>query len=131
MNSEAIPTEIKRFILTSIDSVPHLEAILLFRRHLQEEWDAKALAQRLYIPEKKAAEILAELNGGGFIAVRQDGPLLLYHYQPRSAELKELIDQLADIYVKHLVEVTNLIHFKINKQAQQLGDAFKWQKEKD
>jgi hypothetical protein len=130
-NYDSIPTDVRRFILTSIDSVPHLEALLMLRRDPMVEWDAKMMAQTLYMSEKRAAEILSDLNACGFISVRQDGEVLCYCHNPISLELRELVDRLADSYVKNLVEVTNLIHSKINKQAQQFGDAFKWQKEKD
>ena len=40
-----------------------------------------------------------------------------------------MIDRLAEVYYQHLVEVTNLIHSKTSKKAQQFADAFKWRKE--
>lgn len=125
-----IPEDIKRFILRSIDSVPHLEAVLLLRYDPDVEWDARMMAQRLYISEKKTGELLADLCSAGFAAVKE-GMDVLYCYQPISADLKETINQLAEIYADHLIEVTHLIHSKTGKQAQQFGDAFKWQKEKD
>ena len=127
---EQIPAEIKRFILTSIDSVPHLEAALLLRYEPTLEWDAKMMAQRLYISEKKAAEVLADLNAKGLVTIQQDSPPL-YRYDPTSLDLEEKMGQLSKIYAKHLIEVTNLIHSKTDKQAQQLGDAFLWKRERD
>ncbi|MCR4338001.1 MAG: hypothetical protein NUV91_09385 [Candidatus Omnitrophica bacterium] len=126
---EPIPEDIKRFILRSIDSVPHLEAILLLRYDPKIEWDGTTMAQRLYISEKKATELLTDLCAAGFASKEKDG--FMYFYNPISSELKELINRLAEIYTKNLIEVTNLIHSKTNKQAQTFGDAFKWQKEKD
>ncbi len=121
---------ITRFILTSIDSVPHLEAILLLRFDPKVEWDAKTMAQRLYISEKKAAEVLANLCAAGFVSAKEGG-VPLYQYSPVTVDLKEMMDQLADIYTKNLVEVTKLIHSKISKQAQQFGDAFRLQSDKE
>ena len=53
---------------------------------------------------------------------------------PKSPQMEtnaalSMIDQLAEIYAKNLVEVTNLIHSKIGKRAQQFADAFKWRKD--
>ncbi len=128
-----IPAEIKRFILTSIDSVPHLEALLLLRNEPKVEWDAKMMSQRLYVNEKKAADLLNDLCAGGFASSQQEEPpeTKFYSFHPASLGLNALIDQLADIYTKNIVEVTKLIHSKLDKQAQQWGDAFKWQKEKE
>jgi hypothetical protein len=125
-----IPDDIIRFILNSIESVPHLEAILLIYREPKKEWDAKMMAESLYISEKRAAGILADLLDSGFIAVRKyDIPL--YRYQPKSLEREKIINRLSIIYADNLIEVTNLIHSKISKQAKKFVDAFKWKNERE
>ena len=123
-----ITGHVKRFILTSIDSIPHWEAILLLRYDQTMVWDAKSIAQTLYISEKKAGDILNDLYASRFI-IKDNAHY--FHYKPDSLELKKNVDQLADIYAKNLIEVTNLIHSKTDKKAQQFGDAFKWQTETD
>lgn len=125
-NEENIPAHIKRFILTSIDSVPHLEAMLLLHADQQTAWDAKAMAQRLYTNDQKAGDLLSDLCKAGFAVAQSAGR---YSYGPISSELREKIDQLCEVYSKRLLEVTALIHSKTNKNAQQFGDAFKWQNE--
>jgi len=129
-SDEVIPPDVRRFILTSIDSVPHLEALLLLRYDVTAEWDAKAMSQRLYISERRTAYLLESLLAAGFAAVKRGSPDV-YYYSPVTAELKDILDRLAVIYSKKLVEVTNLIHSNLSKRAQQFGDAFKWQNEKD
>jgi hypothetical protein len=52
-----------------------------------------------------------------------------YRYQPASEELRGKIDQLADLYARHLVDVTLLIHSSLDRKAQQFADAFKWRKD--
>jgi hypothetical protein len=123
-NGAPLTDEIKRFILTSIPSVPHLEAILLLRNHT-EKWDGKALARRLYLGEKAACDLLTELCEAA--VVQFDGSS--YRYDPASQELRNKIDQLADVYASHLIEVANLIHSKTGKRARQFADAFKWRKD--
>ena len=128
MNREPIPEDVRRFILTSITSVPHLEALLLLRSAPQQSWDGQTVAQRLYISEKAAKELLADLCAAGFLIVTERAPSL-YRYHPHSDELREMINRLADAYAKNLVEVTNLIHSKTGRKAQQFADAFKWRKD--
>jgi len=130
MSPQQIPEHLQRFILRSIDSVSHLEAMLLVRYDPQREWDSKTMAQGLYISEKKAAELLSDLCAAGFAAVKGSGEYL-YHYSPRSSDLRDTINHLSQIYSTNLIEVTNLIHSKTGRQAQQFGDAFKWQNAKD
>lgn len=128
MTREPIPDDVQRFILISIPSVPYLEAMLLLRNHADRDWDAKQVAQRLYMTEKAAAELLFELHGAGVLhAAAQEVPS--YRYRPISEELAQMIDRLAQTYSSNLVEVTNLIHSKISKKAQQFADAFRWRKD--
>jgi hypothetical protein len=125
---EAIPEDVRRFILTSVSSVPFLEALLLMRNAPEQAWDSLSVAKRLYISDKAAAELLAELNAFGVVAVTEsDGGF--YRYHPTSDDLRELIDRLAEIYAKNLIEVTNIIHSKTGKRAQRFADAFKWRKD--
>ena len=43
--------------------------------------------------------------------------------------LRELIDRLAELYAKHLVEVTHLIHSTLDRKAQKFADAFRLRKD--
>lgn len=122
-----IPDEIRRFILTSIPSVPHLEALLLLRNEAMP-WDAKSVARRLYMSDKAALMLLAELQEAGMLACEQQEPMH-YRYDPVADDLRAMVDQLAEAYSRHLVEVTNLIHSKTGKRAQHFADAFKWRKD--
>jgi hypothetical protein len=128
MGREPMPEDVRRFILTSIISVPYLEALLLLRDAPDQPWDSATVAQRLYISDKAATELLADLSAAGFITVTAREPFL-YRYHPSSDELKQMINRLAEAYAKNLVEVTNVIHSKIGKKAQQFADAFKWRKD--
>ena len=128
MTREPIPEDIRRFILTSIPSVPYLEAMLLLRNEPAQSWDSKKVAQRLYISEKAAGELLSDLHTAGVVVVTaHKAPF--YRYHPSSDELQQMINQLAEAYAKNLVEVTNLIHSKTGKKAQHFADAFKWRQD--
>lgn len=122
-NNESLPPHIRRFILMSIDSVPHLEAVLLLRVNPNADWDLKAIARELFIGEKQAGEMMDNLVKAGFVSLNENA---LYSFQPASKKLRTVIAELSEFYAKNLIEVTNLIHSKINKQAQKFGDAFLW-----
>jgi hypothetical protein len=49
-----MPEDVRRFILSSVGSVPYLEALLLLRSAPEVSWGARQVAQRLYIGEKLA-----------------------------------------------------------------------------
>lgn len=128
MAEDPIPVEIKLFILKSIDSIAQLEALLLLRSNQSEEWDAGNVAKRLYISEQETALLLRRLCDESFIVATSNQPLR-YQYQPRSTELTQMVNQLAEIYSKQLVPVTNLIHSKPRTRIQEFADAFKLRKD--
>ncbi len=126
MISDEIPDAVRRFVLTSIPSVPFLEALLLLQAMPQARWDANALARRLYLSERAGAAVLAELHAAGFAA--EEAPGVVY-YHPRSDDIKELVAEVKMAYASNLVGISNLIHAKTNRKAQQFADAFKLRKD--
>jgi hypothetical protein len=128
MAENKIPDDVRRFILSNIPSVPYLEAILLLRNKPAHLWSSVQVAERLYIPEKTATEILSDLISARIAAVSTDIPPS-YQYAPSSTRLRETIDQLASTYASHLVEITNLIHSTSSKKAQQFANAFIWRED--
>jgi len=128
MTGESIPEDVRRFLLTSIPTVPHIEAMLLLRGMPNERWDTRRVGERLYVNDKLAETVLRDLCEIGVLEATWEGSPL-YRYRPSSEELRRVIDRLADTYARHLVEVTNLIHSGVNKKAQQFADAFMWRKD--
>ncbi len=128
ITGSTIPDDVRRFVLTSIPSVPYLEAMLLLRNDAAQAWDCAMLARRLYLADKTAAELLAELHAAGVLRAEQHAPER-YRFHPADEHMRLLIDRVADAYSTRLVEITNLIHSKSGKKAQQFADAFKWRKE--
>jgi hypothetical protein len=129
MVDTVIPEGSRRFVLTSIPSVPFLEALLLLRADPAQQWHPEALAQRLYVRDRVAQGLLEDLCTAGMATPCAPPSSHCYRYQPASSELRDRIDQLADLYAKHLVEVTHLIHSTLDRKAQQFADAFKWRKD--
>ena len=128
MGREPIPEELRRFILTSVRSVPFVEALLLFRAAHGEDLDTRALAQRLYVNERGAAELAGELHAAGVLERDAHNPEL-YRYAPASPELASMLDMLASFYASNLVDVTQLIHSVSTRRAMQFADAFKLRKD--
>jgi hypothetical protein len=126
MSNKAVPDEVRRFILTSIPSVPYLEALLLLRSEPGRGWDSFNVASRLYIGENQALELLHAMQQSG-IAVRTESGSFLF--APKTPELTAVIDDLAVTYSHNLVGVTDLIHSRVEKRAHQFADAFRWKKE--
>lgn len=93
-------------------------------------WSAKEVANRLYLAEAKAGEVLGALASAGVAtsALATDGTWL-YFYSPLQEGLAELIDEVAHIYALDLVGVTTLVHARLDKRAVQFADVFRWKKD--
>lgn len=120
----AIPDEVRRFILTSIPSVPYLEAMLLLRSEPGAAWDAPTLARRLYVPQGRAADLLRQLTEAGFVTAGAQG----WRWQP-APEATARLDELASAYSGNLLGVTQLIHSREDGRARQFADAFRLRSE--
>ncbi|WP_229491608.1 hypothetical protein [Massilia sp. HP4] len=111
--------------------MPFLEALLLLRADPSQQWESAMLASRLYIRERVASELLADLCTGG-IARSGDPPAAhCYRYDPVDVALRDRIDRLAELYARQLVDVTHLIHSSLERQAQQFADAFRLRKDEE
>ena len=129
MADRIIPEDIAQFIVEKVESVAHLEALLLLRNYPETGWSVPALAARLYISEELTTELLLALCAQGFAAT-DARDMSVYRYHPQSVELKTMLDRLAEIYTKHLVPVTNLIHSKPKSRIQEFAEAFRLRKDK-
>lgn len=128
MNDELIPHDVRQFILDKIDSVAYLEALLLFRSTPQQPWSCEAVANRLYVDQKQTTELLARLHADGFVMPAEEKER--YRYQPATSQLQHMVDSLAELYRKHLVPITNLIHSKPKTRVQEFADAFRLRKDR-
>lgn len=124
--SRAIPEPVKQLIAERINSVPELECILLLREHPEQIWTPSEAGQRLYVSATVAGHVLSELAQRGFF----DRSGSDYRYAPETPELAESVDQLAEAYSHHLVEVTHMIHAKPSTSVRQFADAFRFRKDK-
>ncbi len=128
MDNKFIPDDVGQFIIEKIDSVAELEALLLLHSGPEKSWGVLVLAERLYLGEKEAFELLVGLCTKGLVVHKTSQPPS-YQYQPGSVECRQVVDRLAEIYAKHIVPVTNLIHARPKTRVQRFADAFKLRKD--
>jgi Mn-dependent DtxR family transcriptional regulator len=115
-----IPDDIRRFLLTSVPSVPYLEAMLLLRAGGRPAWALEDVARRLYVSQQKAEELVRQLSEAGFVTAPEQGQI---EWRPPE-ELRGLVDEVARLYAEELVAVTELIHTRQERRARQFADAF-------
>jgi hypothetical protein len=125
----AISPEIQAFVVENIDSVAQLEALLLLRSGMGHSWPPSAVARRLYIQPKTAAELLKGLHERELIMLA-DPTTPAYKYGPTTAERVRLVEDLAIAYAKQLITVTEIIHSKCARTVQGFADAFRLREDK-
>jgi hypothetical protein len=126
MTGKPVPDAVKQLISNLIDSIPELEAILLLRDYREQSWTAERAGARLYVSKAIAGHILAVLEDRGFFTKEGEA----YRYAPASPSLEQAIDELADAYAHHLVDVTHLVHAKPSASVREFAAAFRFRKEK-
>ena len=124
-----IADDIRRFVLTSIPSVPYLEAMLVFHRQPSADFSAADIARALYIDEERARALLESLVSSGIVVGVGDNAAR-WRLGPRDDALQGLIDRLARTYDAEMIAVTHLIHDAVGKSAHRFADAFKLRKER-
>lgn len=124
MSKEAIPPDVRRFVLGTLPSVPHLEALLLLRDR-PDGLTHDELAARLYVTSASAAKVVADLEDSGLLV--SEGARTLYG--PTNDALRATIDILAAVYARNVVAVSSLIHSTTDRKAFQFADAFRVRKE--
>jgi hypothetical protein len=123
-----IPDDVHRFVLTSIASVPLLEALLLLRANPTLTWSAVTLAQRLFVNPAVANELLSQLCESGLAAPTD--PVGSFRWNPDSP-VAHIVDKLAGVYAVNVVDVTGLIHARQERRAIRFADAFRLRKKQE
>lgn len=117
------------FILEHIDSVPHLEALVLLWNSRPVGWTCEELASRLYVPSDKTAQVLRDLVRMQLIA-ESPGPPPKYSYVAKSEEQNELLASLDNAWRKDLVRISTMIHSKASSGVREFARAFQFKQEK-
>jgi hypothetical protein len=128
MAAGAIDPAVERFLLDSIDTVPHLEALLLLFQS-PTLWTVVQLAARIYVNDKQAHSILEDLARRSLI-VRIEQTPTAYQYVARSPEQTALLGEVAQSYRTQLVQVTRFIHSNASGSVRDFARAFRL-KDKD
>jgi hypothetical protein len=128
MPREPIPDELRRFILTSVPSVPFVEALLLLIAAGDAAVDTDRIARELYITRENAQQVVQALVAAQAIAPHPAGGDA-WRFAPATPELDALLRLLAVTYGRDLIGVTDLIHSRTARRAQQFADAFRIRKD--
>jgi hypothetical protein len=121
--------EVDRFILDHVDSVPHLEGLLLLWREHFKPWTAEEVSKRLWINREDARSILQDLVRERLVTPIA-GQEEQYTYQT-GPNNDLLIQAVADTYRTEMIRISNMIHAKPSSAVRAFARAFRFTKEQE
>jgi|SRR5581483_574703 DNA-binding MarR family transcriptional regulator len=127
-DDQEIRGQVDRFVLDEIDSVPHLEALLLLWSRRPQEWSATDMAKALYVERSFAEQVLKDLSQRK-LAVAVSGSSDRYSYDAESEERNRLIEALDAIYRREIVRISRMIHAKGSAAVREFAKAFRFTKD--
>jgi hypothetical protein len=130
MSKEKAEEEVFRFILDEIETVPHLEALLLLWNSRPKRWGKEELSERLFTREDQLTSLMQDLVRRRLVVAGADVPNQ-YWYESQSPEMDWLIEAVAATYQHQLVRISTLIHSKAAPAVREFAKAFKFTKEKE
>ena len=124
MTPEDLPDDVLRFIREQVDTVPHLEALLLLWESAPTSWAPEELAARLYVDVATAQRIVGDFARRKVLIRSGQG----HAYDPAN-EHAALLPRVAQTYRRQLVQVTRFIHSKGSPAMQEFARAFKFKQD--
>jgi len=128
--SSPVEQEVYEFVLNEIDSVPHLEALLLLWNSRPNPWLTEDVARRLYVAPRVAKTLLQDLGRHGFLKNSQANSEQ-YVYDSGSEPKDRLMALLDTTYRHQVVRISTLIHSKASSAVLDFARAFRFTKERE
>jgi hypothetical protein len=128
MTDQKRDSRIDQFILEQIDSVTHLEALLLIWNSRPKVWSAEDMGKVLYVRNEFATKILDGLSQRGLIATPASGT---YTALVADEERTTLLEEVDAAYRRELVRISSMIHSKAPAGVRDFARAFRFTKDKE
>lgn len=122
--------QVDRFILEQIDTIPHLEALLLVWHRRPKAWSASEMAGSLFVPLELAAKILRDMEQRGLLKERPASSGQ-YAYHSQSEEHDRLMGAVEETYRRELIRIARMVHAKTPASLRDFARAFRFTKEKE
>jgi hypothetical protein len=130
MEGDTRRLQVDRFILAEIDSVPHLEALLLLFNSRPKMWSIDEMGKALYVRNEVASKILESLVQRNLIAANPRAPETFFYSQDEENR-NELLQDVDTVYRKEVVRISSMIHSKAPAGLRDFARAFRIKKDKE
>lgn len=129
MGNKDKPFDVDQFLQDQIDTVPHLEALLLLWNSRPKAWSVEEMARGLFVARESAKDILNDLLGRRLInPVPGAGETFRYETEPDRDRLIAAVDST---YRQELIRISRMIHSKPPAAVREFARAFRVKKDRE
>lgn len=121
--------DVDQFLQDHIDTIPHLEALLLLWNSRPKEWSVDEMGKALYLAPEAAQEILDDLVRTRLIFAII-GTSESFRYDP-APDKDRLLSAVDSTYRRELIRITRLIHSKPSPAVRAFAQAFRIKKDRE
>lgn len=130
MDEDTLNKEVDEFILEQIDTVPHLEALLLLWNRRPKQWTVEEMASALYVSSGVARSILQALTRRGLLIAERETSEC-YCFKSLSGKRDGLIQAVDATYRRDLIRISRMIHSKAAPGVREFAQAFRFTKDRE
>lgn len=119
-----------RFIREHIESVPHLEALMLLWNSRPVLWSCEELASRLYVVPTRVEWLLEDLLRLRLVGRTGESPKR-YSYASRDEQQNHMMALVDTAYRRDVIGISRMIHSRESPAIREFARAFRFKKESD
>lgn len=127
---EAIPDDIRAFIIRYLTSIEHLEVFVLLQRSIDRYWSASEVAAELRIPIARSEQVLERLASNNFLDIKILNDVV-YRFNPATSDIDEISNRCAALYRTERLAMIKLIMSAPSDPMRDFADAFRIRLKKD
>lgn len=116
--------QVDAFVTDEIESVPHLEALLLLWNSRPRKWSVADMSRAIYLADDETQSILRDLAQRQLILMESG----LYSFNTAHPK-GNIVAMLDSIYRREIVRISNMIHSKPSASVRAFARAFKLTKD--
>ncbi|MGH9572819.1 MAG: hypothetical protein ACRD40_04725 [Candidatus Acidiferrales bacterium] len=116
--------QVDQFVLEEIDSVPHLEALLLLWNSRPKQWSPEEMGKALYLATEYTQAVLQELANRKLAS--SEAGRYAYESDPERDKIIEALDR---VYRREIIRISNMIHSKASPAVRAFARAFRLKKD--
>lgn len=117
--------DVDQFLLSQIDTIPHLEALLLLWNSRPRPWSDEEMAGALFLAPESAKSILDDLVRLRLASLKSSGDTRETYCYASDSLRDQLLAAVDATYRRELIRVSRLIHSKPSAAVRAFARAFR------